>query len=158
MPDEALTPGASPLGPVPAPPEKKHLFGGSKPAPGPSPEVTGLTEQFNGLAARLRVSEERFNELRKRLHFIEQNMILNHKKAISELKTSNSEVDELRHKLEDVEDRVITIIKELRLTARKSDINVMKRYIELWNPVKFVSADFAEKIAREVYEEMNTKE
>ena len=49
------------------------------------------------------------------------------------------------------------IIKELRLTARKSDIDVMKRYIELWNPVKFVTADYAEKIAREVAEERLAK-
>jgi hypothetical protein len=113
----------------------------------------GITEQINGLAARIRVSEERFNELRKKMLFIEQNMLSNHKKAIGELKVSNEEIDELRHKLVDVEDRIITVIKELRLTARKSDMDVMKRYIELWDPVKFVTADFAEKIAREVVDE-----
>jgi len=154
MADEALQFGdPSGIGIAPAPPQKKGIFGGSKPAPGPSPEVMGLTEQINGLAARIRVSEERFNELRKKMLFIEQNMLSNHKKAIGELKVSNEEIDELRHKLVDVEDRIITVIKELRLTARKSDMDVMKRYIELWDPVKFVTADFAEKIAREVVDE-----
>ena len=154
MADEALQFGdPSGIGIAPAPPQKKGIFGGSKPAPGPSPEVMGLTEQINGLAARIRVSEERFNELRKKMLFIEQNMPSNHKKAITELKASNEEIDELRHKLVDVEDRIITVIKELRLTARKSDMDVMKRYIELWDPVKFVTADFAEKIAREVVDE-----
>lgn len=154
MPDEALTPGRGDIGPAPAPPEKKHMFGGPKPAPGLSPEVSGMIEQMNALAARLRISEERFSELRKRLHFIEQNMMTNHKQALHEIKTSGSEIDELRHKLEDVADRVITIIKELRLTARKNDIDVIKRYIELWDPVKFVTAEYAEKIARDVFEEL----
>lgn len=154
MADEALSFGdPSGIGIAPAPPAKKGLFGSPKPAPGPSPEVMGLTEQINGLAARIRVSEERFNELRKKMLFIEQNMLSNHKKALGELKASNEEIDELRHKLVDVEDRIITVIKELRLTARKSDMDVMKRYIELWDPVKFVTADFAEKIAREVVDE-----
>ncbi len=156
MADEALAfGGPSALGMAPAPPERKSLFG-PKQAPGPSPEVTGLTEQLNGLAARIRVSEERFNELRKKLLFIEQNMLTNHKKLLHDLKVSNEEIDELRHKQTEMEDRVITIIKELRLTARKTDIDVMKRYIELWNPVHFVTADYAEKIAREILEEGKT--
>jgi predicted nucleic acid-binding Zn-ribbon protein len=115
--------------------------------------MAGLSEQISGLSARIRVSEERMNEIRNKMLFIEQNLLSNHKKLLGELKMSNEEIDELRHKLTEVEDRIITIIKELRLTARKTDIDVMKRYIELWDPVKFVSADFAEKIAREVVEE-----
>lgn len=158
MADEAVPfTDQSAFGAMPAPPAKKGLFGGTKPAPGPSPEVTGLAEQINALAARIRVNEERFNELRRKLLFIEQNMLNNQKKALGEIKLSNEEICELRHKLEEVEDRVITIIKELRLTARKSDMDVMKRYIELWDPVKFVTAEYAEKIAREVVEEKLAK-
>jgi chromosome segregation ATPase len=154
MADDALAVAEqSAFGAIPNPPAKKGFFGGAKPSPGPTPEFTGLAEQINGLAARIRVSEERFNELRKKLLFIEQNMLTNHRKLLGDLKQSNSEIDELRHKLEEVEERVITVIKELRMTARKSDIDVLKRYIELWDPVKFVTADYAEKIAREVVEE-----
>jgi len=153
MPEEALElPSMTALGPAPMPPAKKGLFS-SKQAPGPSPEVLGLTEQLNGIAARLRVSEERFNELRKKISFIEQNMLTNHRKLLGDLKASDGETDDLRHKLAEIEDRVITIIKELRMTARKGDIDVLKRYIELWNPVKFVTADYAEKIARDILEE-----
>ncbi|MEM2916127.1 MAG: hypothetical protein QXT19_02105 [Candidatus Woesearchaeota archaeon] len=154
MADEAATLSDQSLfGPVPSPPHKKGLFGGVKPAPGPTPEITGIIEQINSLAARMRVSEERFNELRKKVLFIEQNMLANHRKALGEIKESNEELDELRHKVAEIEERVVTVIKELRLTARKSDIDVIKRYIELWEPVKFVTADYAEKIAREVVEE-----
>ncbi len=154
MADALAVGGQSPFGPAPAPPGKKGFFGGgSKAAPAPGPEISGISEQISGLSARIRVMEERFNEMRKKMLFIEQNMLTNHKKAIGEIKMSNGEIDELRHKLDEVGERVITIIKELRLTARKSDMDVMKRYIELWDPVKFVTADFAEKIAREVVDE-----
>ncbi len=154
MADEALSlSDQSAFGSMPAPPPRKGLFGGAKPAPAPAPEITGVIEQINGLAARIRVSEERFNELRKKVLFIEQNLLANHRKALGEIKESNSEIDELRHKVAEIEDRVVTVIKELRLAARKSDVDVMKRYIELWDPVKFVTADYAEKIAREIVEE-----
>jgi hypothetical protein len=145
--------GAGAFGQPPVPPQKKGLFGSARPAQANGPELSGLAEQLNGLAARIRVSEERFAELRKKLMFIEQNMLSNHRKLLSDLKISASETDELRHKLVDVEDRLITVIKELRLTARKNDIDVLRRYIELWDPVKFVTAEHAEKIARELIEE-----
>lgn len=150
---ESLALGNGQYGPMPTPPGKKGFFGSPRPAPAPNAEMTGLNDQMNGLAARIRVSEERMNELRKKILFIEQNMLTNHKKLIGDLKIANGEIDELRHKIVDVEDRVITIIKELRLTARKGDIDVLKRYIELWDPVKFVTADHAEKIMREVLDE-----
>ncbi len=154
MADDALAlSDQSSFGPVPSPPPRKGIFGGAKPAPAPALEISGIIEQINGLAARMRVSEERFNELRKKMLFIEQNLLANHKKAIGEIKESNSEIDELRHKVAEIEDRVVTVIKELRLAARKSDVDVMKRYIELWDPVKFVTADYAEKIARELIDE-----
>jgi len=129
------------LGP-PSPPEpaKKGLFV-KKPAEkplGPSPE---LERQLNTLAGRLRVSEERYSELRKKLIFVEQNMITNHKKVMAEVKMLASELSELKHTITAVEDRIITIIKELQLTARKEDIDVMKRYVELWDPTKFVTID-----------------
>jgi hypothetical protein len=157
MADEAIMAQDLSVYGAPQAPAKKGFFGSPKAAPGPSAEVSGLSEQINGLAARIRVSEERMNELRKKLLFIEQNMLTNHKKVVSDLKLSNAEIDELRHKQTEVEDRIITIIKELRLTARKTDIDVMKRYIELWDPVKFVTADYAEKIMREMLDEHKTE-
>jgi hypothetical protein len=160
MAEEALAlPQVDTLGPTPAPP-RKGLFGGfgGKPAPGPSPEVLGLVEQMNGLAARMRVSEERLNELRKKISFVEQNLLANYKKVLGDIKTSNDEIDELRHKLVDVEDRIITVIKELRMSARKTDLDVLRRYIELWDPVKFVTAEQAERIARDILSTPEQKE
>lgn len=136
----------------PSPPPKKGLFGEKK-APTPSPEVFGLAEQINNLAARIRISEERIGDLRRRLQFVEQNMIQNHKKAVNDIKMVNDDVHDIKHTITEIQDRIITIIKELRLTARKEDINVLKRYIELWDPVKFVTAEHAEKIAREILAE-----
>jgi hypothetical protein len=56
---------------------------------------------------------------------------------------------EVKRTIQAVEDRIITIIKEIRLTARKEDIDVMKRYLELWDPVKFVTHEQVDKIVDE---------
>ena len=97
----------------------------------------------------MRVGEERYSELRKKSLLVEQNMLTNHKKAMTEIKTLQDEINELKRTMQAVEDKIITIIKELRLTARKEDIDIMKRYLDLWDPVKFVTNEQVEKIVDE---------
>lgn len=136
MPDELTTPE----------PAKPGFF--SQKAPPQQPD-TGMTEQVNLMAARMRVGEERYSELRKKSLVVEQNMLANNKKAMNEIKSLQTEISELRRSITAIEDKIITIIKELRLTARKEDIDVMKRYLDLWDPVKFITNDQVEKIVDE---------
>ena len=110
---------------------------------------TESSEQVTTLAARLRVSEERNSEMRKKIILIEQNMLSNHKRAMSEIKSLQTELSELKRTVQAAEDKIITIIKELRLTSRKEDIEVLRKYIELWDPVRFVSRETVEKIVEE---------
>ena len=136
MPDELTLPE----------PAKQGFF--SQKAPPPA-DTSGMTEQVNLMAARMRVGEERYSELRKKSLVVEQNMLSNNKKAMNEIKTLQTEISELRRSITAIEDKIITIIKELRLTARKEDIDVMRRYLDLWDPVKFITNDQVEKIVDE---------
>ena len=140
MPDETL------MGQPPEP-AKRGMFGGKTPPP--MPDMSGTTEQLNVLGARVRIGEERYSELRKKLLVVEQNMLSNNKKAMNEIKSLQSDLTEIKRTIQAVEDKIIMVIKELRLTARKEDIDVMKRYLELWDPVKFITHDQVEKIIDE---------
>jgi len=68
---------------------------------------------------------------------------------MEEIKSLRSDFTEMKRTIQHVEDRIITVIKELRLMASKENVDVIKRYIELWNPVKFVSQDQVEKMIEE---------
>ena len=135
---------------APEPKSGFGLFGKPKEPAAPSPAVSELTDKINNLASRLRISEERYGELRKKLTLIEQNMLVHSKKASTDIKAIDSEMTEIKHSITEVEDRILTIIKELRLTAKKEDVGVMKRYVELWDPTKFVTVDTVEKIVKEI--------
>lgn len=128
--------------PLPQPPKAPEP---KQPIEAPS----DTNEQLNLLRARQRVGEERYSELRKKLLLIENNMLANQKRALSDVKSLQTELNELKRTIQSAEDKIITIIKELRLTARREDIDVMKRYLELWDPVRFVSVDQVEKIIAE---------
>lgn len=119
------------------------------PAPKKGTPPLDYSQNVIALSGRIRVMEERYSELRKKLLVVEQNMLTHHKKAMTELKALQSDFLESKRTMMSVEDKIITIIKELRLTARKEDIDVMKRYIELWDPVKFVTSERVEKLIDE---------
>lgn len=107
------------------------------------------------MAARIRVSEERYSELRKKMLFVEQNMLSNHKRAMEEIKGLHDDITGMKRAIQAIEDRIITIVKELRLTARKEDIDVVKRYVELWDPTRFVTREHVEKL---IDKKLNTHE
>jgi uncharacterized protein (DUF342 family) len=123
---------------------KKGAFGGQRHA----------FEQESGndlsvLNTRLRVSEERYSDLRRKLQLLEQNMLAHQKKSLSDQKTLQGDILDIKRTLREMQDRLITVIKELQLTAKKEDVDVMKRYVEMWDPVRFVTAERVEKIIDE---------
>jgi len=143
MAEEVIAP---PVAPAPPAPAKRGMFGSKAVPPPPDSE---MMDRLNAMAARVRVGEERYSELRKKMLFVEQNMLTNHKRAMTEVKALQTDVNEVKRTIQAVEDKIITIIKELRLTARKEDLQVMKRYVEMWEPVKFVSHEQVQKIIDE---------
>jgi uncharacterized protein (DUF342 family) len=132
--------------PPPLSPPKEAPKAGP-PAAGLPPEVQ---EQLNTLAARLRLSEERYVELRKKLVVIEQNMLANHKRVMSEVKGYQDDINDIKRVIHEIEDRVIALIKEIQLTAKREDIEVIRKYVELWNPLRFATVDQVEKICKEL--------
>jgi hypothetical protein len=131
-------------------PDKKgfgsNLFG----APRQSLESdTSVQQDIAVLSTRLRVAEERYADLRRKLQLIEQNMLMHQKKAVLESKNVSVDVMEIKRTVRAMEDKVIMAIKDLQLTARKEDVDVLKRYVEMWDPIRFVSYDQAEKLIDE---------
>lgn len=135
--------------PFGAPPKKgKGLFG-SKPKLAQHMPDTGMRSDMTVINTRLRVSEERSSDLRRKLQVIESNMLSHHKKVLTEVKVLKSDILAVKRQIRQVEERIVMVIKELQLTARKEDVDIMTKYVEMWNPVRFVGYEQVEKIVDE---------
>ena len=124
------------------------LFGGGQKPAGGGPPDAMLAQQVSNVATRLRVLEERSTNARKKVQLIEHNMLSNQKKIVDDIKLVHSEMDDLKHTITEVENKIILIIKEIRLLAKKEDVDTMMKYVEMWEPIHF------EKITREIVEEV----
>ena len=91
------------------------------------------------LNTRIRVLEEKNNLLRERMLVINQNMIEEYKKLSDEIKAINSDLKEIKSDLMNVKEMIKHFIKELESFARKDSIKVLEKYINMWNPLKFVT-------------------
>jgi len=104
---------------------------------------------FIQLSRRIKVMEEGIGNLRKKMLINEQNDINRHKRTLTEEKTTLSEINELKKELEEMNRIIKEVISELRNSAKKEDVEVLKKYIDMWNPINFVTEETVEKIVDE---------
>ncbi|MDP7323322.1 MAG: hypothetical protein QF632_01015 [Candidatus Woesearchaeota archaeon] len=137
--------------------EKKGGLFGKKPDPtpqGPDPEVMSDIAQ---LTRRLRVLEEQYTNTRRRITVLDQNMLSHGKKLKEEIQVVNTDFTELKKMIQDLEDKLVLVIKELKKTAKKEEVAVLNKYINLWQPLDFVTRKEVEKIINEILEERSSK-
>ena len=130
------------------PPPKKGIFGKSQAPEGP--DISGVTSEINSLSRRLRLLEESSANLRRFFQVTEENTIAKNKHYSAEIKTLASDIIEIRKELQELKDKLVMVIRELSVVARKDEVKVLEKYINLWNPVKFVTQNEVEQIINEV--------
>jgi hypothetical protein len=130
---------------------KGLTIGGPKPHEAKPSGPTG--EDVAELTRRIRTMEERYNTLQSKTQLIEQNMLSYHKQAIGETKTINADIREIRREIEEIKDRILTLIKEMQLSAKKDEVKVLERYINLWEPINFVTRNEVQDLIKEALEE-----
>ena len=144
----------TPQSTLPPPPPKKHegilKFGHQQQQE--APDFSGMTTDINTLSRRLRLLEEGFTNLRRFFQVTEENIIAKNKHYSAEIKTLASDIAEMRKEMQELRDKFSLVIRELQTVARKEDVRVLEKYINLWNPIKFVTQNEVEQIISEVLE------
>ena len=60
-------------------------------------------------------------------------------------KPISGEINDLRKTIKNVEDTIHHIIKELELTAKKQEINIIEKYVSMMDPTRYVTKEEFEK-------------
>jgi|SRR3989338_2583969 len=83
--------------------------------------------------------EGKVNNLLREVTILKNDYIKKHNDLKSEIKTMNQDVLELKHQREKTLEKMDLIIKELKSTAAREEVMVLRKYIDLWNPMNFVT-------------------
>ena len=113
-----------------------------------APEIATQTiEKLNSLSTRITLIEENFNRLNERMGLIEQRILKSGKQTNTEIKTNSEEIKDIKIETEEIKDNLNLIITDLKGSARKEDTEVLKKYIQMWEPMHFLTRkEFKEKI------------
>ena len=97
------------------------------------------TVKVTDVATRLKILEERYVTLRKKAQLSEQNIIESEKEHFSEMKILNESLLDLKKSLKEVLEKISMLSDEVDNFAMRTDMITLKRYVEFWEPVDFVT-------------------
>ena len=102
---------------------------------------------------RLRTLEERFSNLERRSQVTEENMLSSDKKLRADVKLINEELSETGSQLAGMLDKIKAIIMEFRGVAKLEDVDVIRKYLNLIEPLDFVTQNEVKRIVQESVDE-----
>ncbi|MFH1972831.1 MAG: hypothetical protein ABIJ18_05120 [archaeon] len=91
------------------------------------------------LVNRIRVLESKQNLFSEKLLVMNQNMIEEYKKVMIEMKRVNDGIKQTEEDMENIKNILRHLSEEAGKFAMKEDVKVLEKYINLWNPLKFVT-------------------
>jgi hypothetical protein len=102
-------------------------------------QEVNLSYVLSDLNARVRVLESKYSLFGERLLIINQNMIEEYKKTLRDMKAVQSEISDLKKEVFYLKEVLDDFNKEFDMFARKDSVKVLEKYINLWNPMNFVT-------------------
>jgi uncharacterized protein YukE len=137
---------------TPPPPKKTGLFSPKTPVTDLNKAVSDLAGELNNVSRRMMVLEERYSNLRKKSDVSDQNMLANNKKIMTEIHAIHEELDEGKKQISDMLEKLRIIVRELKECAKNQDVEVLKKYINIWEPINFVTRDTVSRVIKDEVE------
>jgi len=100
-----------------------------------------LTYVLADMNNRVRTLESKYNLFGERVLIINQNMIEEYKKILKEIKAINSDLQKMKLEITEMKSVVKNIVVEMDLFAKKDQVKVLEKYLDLWSPMNFVTEE-----------------
>jgi predicted nucleic acid-binding Zn-ribbon protein len=120
----------------------KGMTGKERLAQTPSADVGAAT-------VRLRLVEEKAGNLNRKIELLETNFVEFSRKMKGDVRIIEGEMLELKRTIDAMQQQGSMIVNELKLMAGKHELQTLQRYIDLWNPSRFVTRDEVDRIINE---------
>jgi hypothetical protein len=138
-------------------------FGAASQAPARrlSPELEALEKSVSStvldIATRVKLLEQRVDNLRSHLEMVDGSLIEKHKSVISELRDAEDGMRSLRADTDSLKDLIERVAKRMEALASKEEVKVLERYVELWQPLQFVTKAEVKTAVQSILKEQGIK-
>lgn len=130
--------------------DEEMFFGGPQLPEAPKHEkidpFTAIRNSVNDIERRLRVLEERYSNLRKKIQITDQNRIDNENQFSKAVLALNETVIGLKVQVEEIGEKISIFNSEFENLAKKRDLRMLEKYLDMWQPMNFVSREEFSKV------------
>ncbi len=117
---------------------------GSKPSPEPVAQQSDFGEAK--MYVWVKALETKVNNLVREVNIIKNDFVKKNMSLRKEMKTLNEDMLEVKRNNESTVQKIDLIIKELKKTAGIEEVEVLKKYVDFWNPINFVTQRDVERV------------
>ncbi|MBU1112205.1 MAG: hypothetical protein ABIG93_00505 [archaeon] len=118
----------------------------------PTPAASGFDNVK--LYTWVKALESKINNLNREFALVKNDLIKRNNDLKKDMKNLDKEVFDLRGQMEESTKKIDLVIKELKQTAGNEEVQVLKKYIEFWNPMNFVTQKDLDRFFEQKKQEM----
>ena len=112
-------------------------------------EEASNRERISSLATSMRVVEDRYNTLRKKLQMTDDELIEAQQSFEKERKVLDEQILECKERIRELESEVKEMKEEISKAVHRRDFRYLKKYVDYWDPSRFITRDEAQSLLDE---------
>ena len=85
------------------------------------------------------MNEDRYSHIKRKFEFSENSLIQNEQEFNKELKLLTNEINAVKRNFMDLEKNVAKLNEELNKSVKRFEFKVLQKYVEMWQPMNFVT-------------------
>ena len=109
---------------------------------------SGPTDLLADISQSLRILEDRYYVLRKKTQLTEKTLIDSQREFEKERKLMLDELVSAKLKIKELEEKLDDMNAEFNNLAKLTDVKVLEKYLDFWEPIQFVTRNEVEKLLR----------
>jgi hypothetical protein len=98
--------------------------------------------------------ESSLDNLHEKIDMVDHNTVKDFKKAFNEIKHLRNDLLELKSEFKKLKDIQEKTVKQLKLLSPKDEVKKLEKYIDLWEPLQFVTREEMKKNQKETIEKL----
>ncbi len=102
-------------------------------------ESQELINVLGKVSSNLKILEDRYSNLRRKTQLTDQVLIETQRGFAKDKRLINEDLLEIKKKIQDLTDDLDEMKKELKEAVSLDDFMVLKKYIDYWEPLRFVT-------------------
>ncbi len=119
-------------------------------------EGYGYNDAFGGVALAIRDLEERQRIIKERLLLIGKNLLETKEETIKEIEELTKNINLIKTDLQKIKEVLEELTREVNESARKEEVAILRRQLEMFNPLNFARIKDVESIVEKKMKKMKS--